>query len=84
MHYVYVLQNADGILYKGYSENIEHRLLQHNTDDSFASYTSKRGPWKLVYKEEFGTKKEAILREKFFKTGKGRDFLKQVIGRLSA
>ncbi len=38
----------------------------------------------MIYKEEFDTKQEALQREKFFKTGKGREFLKQMIERLSA
>ena len=35
-------------------------------------------PFKLVYFEEFETEKEAILREKYFKTAAGRRFLKKV------
>jgi putative endonuclease len=39
------------------------------------SYTKKHMPWELVYYESFETRSEAMAREKFFKTGKGRDWL---------
>jgi len=76
--------NSDGILYKGYTTDLQHRLDQHNVCNGFVSFTHHRGPWKLVYKEAFNNKKDAMTREKFFKTGKGRAFLKEKIGQLSA
>ena len=84
MYHVYVIQNPKGILYKGYTSNLNKRLEQHNADDGFQSYTKKKGPWTLVYKEEYTNEDEAKRREKFLKTGKGREFLKKEIGRLSA
>ena len=84
MYFVYVLENPKGKLYKGFTSNPEKRISQHNANDGFSSHTSKRGPWKLVYQEEFSTEKEARQREKFLKTGVGREFLKKQIGRLSA
>jgi putative endonuclease len=33
----------------------------------------------LVYLETFITRDEAVLREKYFKTGSGREFLKEKI-----
>lgn len=83
MYSVYVIQNIQGILYKGFTKDLKKRIAQHNAPDGFKSYTSKRGPWKLVYVEEFPTELEAKSREKFLKSGKGRDFLKEMIGRLS-
>lgn len=32
-------------------------------------------PWRLVYNEEFQTRLEALRRERFLKSGKGREFL---------
>ncbi|MCA6443985.1 MAG: GIY-YIG nuclease family protein, partial [Bacteroidetes bacterium] len=43
-------------------------------------YTKNKGQWTLNYVESYGTKKEAILRERYLKTGAGRDFLKRKIG----
>ncbi len=84
MYHVYVIQNPKGVLYKGYTTDLGKRLIQHNSHDDFYSYANKKGPWKLVYSEIFQEKQDAIDREKFLKTGHGRDFLKITIGRLSA
>ncbi len=72
MYFAYVLENPKGILYKGSTDNPSKRIEQHNENCGFTSFTAKRGPWKLVYLEEFSTRQEAEAREKFFKTGKGR------------
>ncbi len=79
MYFVYVLQNPEGILYKGQTDDLKKRIVQHNTNDDFPSYTKGKGPWILVYKEEFLTRKEAVAREKFLKSGRGRNYLKKVI-----
>ncbi|WP_421805920.1 GIY-YIG nuclease family protein [Flagellimonas sp.] len=75
MYYAYVLKSlVDGRLYKGHCENLEKRLKEHNAGKtkSTKGYT----PWKLVYFETFTSKQDAIERERYFKTGKGRDYLK--------
>jgi len=79
MYTVYVLKNSQGLLYKGYTGNLEERLITHNAG-SRLKWTGIRGPWTLVYQEEVDTKIEALKREKFFKSGKGREFLKKIIG----
>ena len=79
-YYTYVLRNPKGILYKGFSSCLNDRVLKHNANDGFKSYTSKRGSWKLIYYEEFDNEKEARQRERFFKSGKGREFLKKKLG----
>ncbi len=60
--------------YYGSTENIEKRLQEHNS--GFGKYTSKYAPWELVYFECFETRSEAVKREKYFKTGVGREFIK--------
>ena len=79
MYYVYVLRNQEGILYKGQTNDLQRRIEQHNADDGFASYTKTRGPWKLVYSEEFPTRAEARKRELYLKGSRGRTFLKNRI-----
>ena len=81
MYYAYVLKNPKGILYKGSTDDLIKRTEQHNGKTIFSSFTKKRGPWELVYSEEFATRTEAVEREKFFKSGKGREFLKTKITR---
>jgi putative endonuclease len=38
-------------------------------------FTSKYTPWELVLSEEFATRSEAFNREKWYKTGVGRDWI---------
>ncbi len=71
MFFVYVLQSErTGRLYIGSTENLERRLAEHNTD--LATATKNRGPWRLMHSEFFTTRKEAMARERYLKTGKGR------------
>lgn len=75
MFHVYVLRSLkNGRLYTGSTDNLERRISEHNSGQS--SYTKLTKPFKLIYKEEYKTRQEAIKRELFFKSGKGRDFLK--------
>jgi putative endonuclease len=66
MFIVYILQNQDGLFYKGYTTNLELRIEQHN-DPKLDKYTSKRGPWSLVFQKTFLTKKDALIEEKRIK-----------------
>ncbi len=67
-------------MYKGFTSDLKNRLKKHTVFDGFNSYTQKRGPWSLVYTEKFETEAEARAREKFLKSGKGREFLKSILG----
>ncbi|MBI5357374.1 GIY-YIG nuclease family protein [Candidatus Saccharibacteria bacterium] len=73
MFKVYVLTNQSGTRYVGQTKDIDKRIVAHNTNMS--RYTKNKGPWKLVYSEDFETRSEAMKREKYFKTGKGRELL---------
>ena len=76
MYYTYVLRSLqNGVLYKGQTNDLKSRLLTHNS--GLVSYTKKYMPWELVYFEEFETRAEAMAREKYFKTGAGRDWLQR-------
>ena len=66
---VYVLQNAAGQHYIGLSEDVEHRLLQHN--QGISKWTRSRGPWKIIWKSEPMTLSEANKLEKLLKRQKG-------------
>ena len=75
--YTYVLINPKNILYKGVTDDLEKRLHEHNNYKN--RWTSGKGTWKLVYYEKFNSRSEALKREKFFKSGEGREFLKSII-----
>ncbi|MBP1743156.1 MAG: hypothetical protein H6Q58_134 [Firmicutes bacterium] len=62
MNYVYILECFDKSLYTGYTNNLEKRIMTHNSGKG-AKYTRCRLPVKLVYYEEFETKSEAMKRE---------------------
>ena len=63
------------MLYKGYTSNLENRLRAHKYKK--VKTTSRSGPWKLVYYEVFDNKIDALREEKFLKSGKGRESLKE-------
>jgi putative endonuclease len=78
MFYAYVLKSVShDYFYKGHCRDLELRLQQHNSGmtESIRPYI----PFQLVYFEEFETEREAILREKYFKSAAGRRFLKNKI-----
>jgi putative endonuclease len=81
--YVYALHNKEREkIYIGQTDNIEKRLERHNKllSSKQTSFTSKMsGEWKLVYSEEYGTRKEAMKREKELKSYRGREFVKTKI-----
>lgn len=82
MPYVYVLRSeTTGKTYVGQTVDLERRLAQHNKpNDQRSMYTKRnRDPWILIYKESLATQKETIVRERFLKSGKGREYLKKVI-----
>ncbi len=76
MWYIYTLKSLkDGRLYTGMSKNPEKRLLEHNF--GMTESTKYRRPLKIIYKEECGDRTTARKREKYLKSGVGREFLKQ-------
>ncbi|OGF49251.1 MAG: hypothetical protein A2231_06325 [Candidatus Firestonebacteria bacterium RIFOXYA2_FULL_40_8] len=82
MYTVYIIQSmTTSKTYVGYTSDLKRRLLGHNGAFGISSKHTKRnsGPWKLIYKEEYSTKTEAIIREKFFKSGQGREWRKNNI-----
>jgi len=74
MFHVYVLRSEKtGRRYVGSCEDVGDRLRRHNAGDSKA--TSHGIPWKLIRVEEFLTRSAAMNRERYYKTGRGRDEL---------
>jgi len=74
MYYTYVLlSKADNKLYVGYTSDLKKRLTDHQ--DGKVISTRTRRPFELIYYEACRDKTDAIMREKYFKTGFGRRFL---------
>ena len=75
---VYIIKSVEGYTYIGVTEDLEKRLNEHNNKS--LSFWTKRGRlWKLIYKEEFDSIKDAYKREKYLKTGIGRKFIKDIL-----
>ncbi|HON52622.1 MAG TPA: GIY-YIG nuclease family protein, partial [Bacteroidales bacterium] len=64
--------------YVGYTSNLDGRLQSHNHPQN-KGWTRKFQPWEIIYFEEFHEKKEAMIREKVLKTGKGREFIQNIL-----
>ena len=64
--FVYVLRCADGSYYTGHTDNLEHRIAQHN-DGTLVGYTSRRRPVELVYSQTLSTRQEAFACERQIK-----------------
>jgi putative endonuclease len=78
MFYTYVIASLkDRKHYIGYTVDIDRRIKQHNMGQ--VESTNNRRPFKLVYYEACCDEAKAIAREKYFKTGYGRRFLKSRI-----
>ena len=74
---VYIIYSSkNNIYYKGYSENLQNRLREHN--EGFSRFTSDKGPWDLVWHKEFETKKEALIEEKRIKKLNHNSILKLI------
>lgn len=77
--FVYVIQGTNSdYLHRGHCRDLDERLEQYNT--SPLPKLKKYAPYKLLYYETFEGRIAAIRRERFFKTAKGRKFLKERLG----
>ena len=78
MFHVYVLRSmTTGRHYVGHTTDVDQRVGQHN--HGITKSTRNRGPWELVHQENFPSKAEAVRRERFLKTGKGREHLRTIL-----
>jgi len=59
---LYILKCGDGSLYTGVSNDIDRRFLAHQQGKA-SRYTRTRRPVALVYREECGSRSEALTRE---------------------
>ncbi len=74
MYYTYVLlSEKDKKFYIGFTQDLRKRVKEHK--EGRVKSTASRRSLKLVYYESCLHEKDAIKREKYFKTGFGRRFL---------
>ena len=74
--YTYVLFSLkDKRLYIGFTSDLKTRIIKHN--EGLNTSTKCRRPLKLILAEAFINEKDARVREKFYKSGRGREVLKK-------
>ncbi len=61
--------------YVGFSEDVEKRVIEHNSGKTKSTKGYK--PWKLFFTEPYVTRIEAREREKYLKSGIGKEKIKQ-------
>jgi predicted GIY-YIG superfamily endonuclease len=59
---VYIIECKDGKLYTGISNDVDRRVARHNIGKG-CKFTKYRHPVSLVYRQDCGTKSDALKRE---------------------
>ncbi|ADQ80423.1 Excinuclease ABC C subunit domain protein [Paludibacter propionicigenes WB4] len=78
MYTVYAIRSLTrNYIYVGMTSDLDERLQRHNA--GYEQTTKPYRPFELIYKEEVESRIEARNREKYFKSGVGKDFLKKLI-----
>lgn len=73
MHYIYILNCADGKPYTGCTDNLKERMERHVK--GYVPATKERRPVKLIGYTAFVNKYKAFAFEKYLKSGSGRAFI---------
>jgi len=76
-YYVYVILCKGNTFYTGYTKDLDSRMRLHMNGKA-ARYTRMHRPKKIVYVEEFGSRAEAMRREKWIKKLKHSQKLKLI------
>ena len=78
MHYVYILKSLkDSKFYIGRSGDLKRRIAEHSSGK--IKSTTHRRPLKLIFYEAFAGKADAIRKEAYFKTSKGKSTLNMML-----
>ncbi|MGB9883129.1 MAG: GIY-YIG nuclease family protein [Microgenomates group bacterium] len=76
--YVYVLFSLkDKHFYIGYTNDLKRRIKQHLSGKTKS--LRHRKELKLIYFEGFLNKKDALEKEKFYKSGRGHEVLNKIL-----
>ena len=76
--FTYVIECEDGSFYKGLTDNLLRRYQQH-CNGTGADYTKTHKPKQLYYWEMHYSKEAALQREKYLKSGAGREWFKKEV-----
>ena len=76
--YVYILRSTiDKLFYIGFTDDVWQRLKQHN--DGEVQSTRPRRPFELIFFEAYPNKYDALRREKYLKTSKGKTTIRTML-----
>nr|MCR5711797.1 GIY-YIG nuclease family protein [Prevotella sp.] len=76
--FTYVIECEDGSFYKGFTDNLLRRYKQH-CDGIGAEHTKRHKPKQLYYWEMHYSQEEALAREKYLKSGSGREWFQREV-----
>jgi len=80
-YYAYILKSLkDGKCYTGITNDLIRRINQHQLGDEATPSTLNRGPFKLIHAEECENRLVARKREKYWKSGYGRELRERLFG----
>jgi len=77
MYFIYILENTKCKLYIGFTTDLRERFKRHNNGE--VKSTKPYRPWKLIFYEAYISKKDAMRREEYLKTAKGRTTIKTML-----
>jgi putative endonuclease len=73
--YIYaLLSQIDKRIYVGFTKNLQNSINEHNAGKTKS--TKGYRPWVLIYYEPAYSRDQARKREKYLKSGCGKEFLK--------
>lgn len=77
MHYIYLLESLSvpSERYVGETQDLKTRLADHNGGKSI--HTAKFRPWKVVTYIAFSDRRQALVFERYLKSGSGHAFAKR-------
>lgn len=77
-YYVYILQSLKlDWIYVGSTSDLRKRFKSHNDGENLS--TKGYVPFKLIFYEAYLSKKDALRREEYFKTTKGKTTLRTML-----
>ena len=75
MYFVYALKSITrNYIYVGLTNDVDRRVSEHNS--GYEKTTRPYRPFKLIFVESFQTRAEARKMEKYWKSGVGKESLK--------
>ena len=76
-YYTYILRSGStGRFYVGHTANLAKRIAEHNNNRTFS--IKNRGPWEVIYTQEFSTRAAASQREREIKRMKSHRWIDQL------